>query len=541
MFLQKRLSVMAVVALVSTTLLAGCSSEKPETEVDSATNGGGEATSKEVLANENARAAIAMAVDKEAIVDVILNNGSTSTNTFTAKELAFDNGKDYTESTKDMGYSYNVEQAQEAWAKAKEEVGFDTVEVEILTFDSEGGKKMAEFMQSELSNNLEGLTVSVKNLPFEQKLEMESNGEFDLAVAGWGADYPDPLSYLKTMETGGQYSAQVGYENKEYDKLVEEAKTLPTTEAYQKYAEAEQMMLEDAYIMPIYQAGSSYLQQDYVSNIVRNTWGADYTYTYAEVDTDDKTLNLRSSSDIPTLDVSKATDQESFQAMNSAMEGLTRVDENGVVQPGMATKWEASEDLLTWTFTIRDGAKWSNGDAVTAKDFEYSWNRTLDPATASEYAYIMDDIESFSALDEKTFEVKLNRPVAYFAELMSFQVFLPQNQAFVEACGDSYGTSVETQVYNGPFILNTWTMEDQHQLVKNNDYWDAENVKLEKINTKVVKDTSAAVNLYEAGEIDIVELSADFVDQYEEDPNFDTAGNSSVFMLQVNGGNNNKQ
>ena len=534
MFSRRKLTVMATVALLSTTLLAGCSSTN---------EGGGDAkevTSKEVLANKNARAAIAMSVDKQAICDVILNNGSTPADQYTSKGLAFDNGKDYADLTKDMGYTYNKEEAAKLWATAKEEVGFDSVELEVLTFDNDSGKKIAEFIQSELGQ-LEGLTISVKNLPFEQKLELETNGEFDLAFSGWGADYPDPLTYLKTMTTGSQYAKQVGYASEEFDTLIKEATTLPTTEAYAKYAEAEKLMLEDGFLMPIYQKGSSYLEQSYVKGIQRNGWGADYTYTYTDVDKDEKVLNLTTVSDIPSLDVSKATDQESFQVMNSAMEGLTRVDADGKAQPGVATSWEASEDLKTWTFKLREGSKWSNGDEVTAKDFEYSWNRTLAPETASEYAYIMEDVESFKAVDDYTFEVKLNRPVAYFAELMSFQVFLPQNQAFVESCGESYGTSVETQVYNGPFVLSSWTMEDQHALTKNPNYWDAANVKLETINTKVVKDVAAAVNLYEAGEIDNVGLSADFVDKYKEDPNFKTDGAASVFMLQVNGGNNNLQ
>ena len=543
MFTKRKLSVMAAVSLLSMTLLAGCSSTKEEEkseEGQGTTESKGAATSKEVLANKNARAAIAMAIDKQAIVDVILNNGSIVKDTYTAKGLASDNGKDYVELTEGMGYGYNEEEAIALWNKAKEEVGFDTVEIEILTFDSEGGKKTGEFIQAELGD-LEGLTATVKNLPFEQKLALESAGQFDIAFSGWGPDYPDPLTFLDTMTTGSQYAKQVGYESAEFDKLIDEASTLPTTEAYDKYAQAEDLMLTDGYLAPLYQAGASYLEKDYVSGIARNTWGADFTYTYASVEKDDKTLNITTTSDIPTLDVSKATDQESFQAMNSAMEGLTRVDDEGVVHPGMATEWTPSEDFLTWTFKLREDAKWSNGDAVTAKDFEYSWNRTLDPATASEYTYIMEDIESFKAVDDYTFEVKLNRPVAYFAELMSFQIFLPQNQAFVESCGESYGTSVETQVYNGPFTLASWTMEDQHQLVKNPDYWDAANVKLEKINTKVVKDVSSAVNLYESGEIDKVGLSADFVDKYKDSPEFKTAEDGSVYMLQINGGNNNKE
>ena len=550
MFLRRKLTVMATVALLSTSLLAGCSSSGGSSNGGS--NGGGTATAAEVLANKNARAAISMIIDKQAYCDVILNNGSIPTSTFTPKGLAFDNGKDYTDLTKGMGYEYNEEKAKELWAKAKEEVGFDTVEIEILTFDHDTGKRTGEFIQSELGD-LEGLTAKVSNLPFEQKLERETNGEFDLAFSGWGADYPDPLTYLSIMQTGNQFAKQVGYNSEDYNKLVEEAMKLPTSEGFAKYAEAEKLMLEDGYLAPIYQKAGAYLEKDYVSGIVNNSWGADFTYTYADVNKDDKVLNLATSSDIPSLDVSKSTDQQSFQTMNSTMEGLTRIDGDGKVKPGVAESWEVSEAGSTWTLKRRKNSTWSNGTPVTAKDFEYSWKRTLTPETASEYSYIMADIVGASikeieangvdgvgvkALDDYTLEVKLNRPVAYFAELMSFQVFFPQNQAFVESCGDAYGSAADKQIYNGPFTLTSWKMEDQFSMEKNPNYWDAANVKLNKINTKVVKDTGAEVSLYENGEIDRAALSSDYVDKYKDSKEFKTREAASVFMLQINGGNN---
>ena len=216
MFLRRKLTVMATVALLSTSLLAGCSSSGENSNGGS--NGGGTATAAEVLANKNARAAISMIIDKQAYCDVILNNGSIPTSTFTG-----------------MGYEYNEEQAKELWEKAKEEVGFDTVEMELLTYDHDTGKRTGEYIQSELSD-LEGLTVKVSNLPFKQKLERETNGEFDLAFSGWGADYPDPLTYLSTMQTGNQFSNQVGYNSEEYNKLIEEAMKLPITEGYAKFS-----------------------------------------------------------------------------------------------------------------------------------------------------------------------------------------------------------------------------------------------------------------------------------------------------------------
>lgn len=540
MFLRRKLTVMATMALVSTTLLAGCSSTSSK---------GGEVTSADVLANKNARAAIAMAVDKQGLCDVILNNGSTPANSYTAPSLAFDNGNDYANLTKDMGYSYNEEKAKELWDKAKEEVGFDTVTIELLTYDNDSGKKTGEFLQGELSDCLEGLTVNVSNLPFKQKLEKETNGDFDLAFSGWGADYPDPLAFLSTMQTGNQYAKQVGYDSEEFDKLVEEATKLPTTEAYKKYAEAEKLMLEDGYLTPIFNKGRVYLEKPYVSGIVNYSWGPDYSYLDADVDKPEKVLNLDITSDIPTMDPSKATDVSSFTVMNNTMEGLTRIDKDGKVEPGVAETWDVSEDGLTWTFKLRKDSVWSNGTPVTAKDFEYSWKRTLDPATTSEYGYIMADIVGASdvatngldgvgvkAVDDYTLEVKLTRPVTYFPELVSFGVFFPQNQEFVESQGDKYGLSLDAQLYNGPFTLTTWKTEDQYTMTKNDKYWNKDRIKLQTINTKVVKEVSSSVNLYEGGQIDRCLLDSEYVDKYKDSKELHRYTQASTFILQVNGG-----
>jgi oligopeptide transport system substrate-binding protein len=541
---KKKISIMAMMAILSASLI-GCSSSDDSQR---------EASAAEVLANQNARIAIAQVIDKEAMCDVVIANGSFATNIWTSQGLAVDeNGNDYTELLKDAGYEYNEEAAKEAWAKAKEEVGFDTVNLEMVTFDHDLGKRIGEFVQGELSD-LEGLSVSIVALPVDQKLARTKASEFDIAYAGLGPDYPDPLTFLTTMETDKGYAAHVGYSNETYDKLLEEARKITTaSERFEKYAQAERMMLEDCFILPIFQKGYSYLEREYVSGIIANSYGADYTYTYADVDKEDKTLNLSMTSDIATMDISKVKDNNSFEGVNAAMEGLTRLDENNNATPGVATSWEVSEDGLTWTFKLRDNSYWSNGEKVTAHDFEYSWKRTLTPETAAEYAMSLYDIEGaedyhvnggsidnvgVKAIDDTTLEVKLNRPVSYFPQLVAFMTFFPQNQAFVEECGESYGTDLQYQLYNGPFVLSSWKKEDQFSLTKNEKYWDAQNVKLQTINYKVVKDTGAAVALYESNEIDRVSLSSDSIDKYKNDANFKVQPTQYTYILEINAGKN---
>ncbi|CEJ72938.1 oligopeptide-binding protein OppA [[Clostridium] sordellii] len=549
MVLRKKLALLFALSSSGILALTGCS--------NTGSSGGNSGSSKSadpyaVLANENARKAIVMSIDTPQISDVILNNGSKSVSFVTPESLAFTKeGKDYREVAGDMGYKPNDEEAKKAWEKAKEELGFDNVTIELLSYEGEAGRKTAEFIQSELNSNLEGINVEIKQQPLKQKLELATKGDYHIDLNGWSADYPDPLTFLDIFTSQGMYAQRLSYSNTEYDKLIEEAKNAETPEeSFKKYGEAEKLFLDEAYAAPLYQTGSSLLQKDYVKDIVRYTYGSPASYKWADVDKANKELNLTLAGDIPTLDVSKASDMDSFYMITNTMEGLTRVDAKGVATPAMAESWEQSEDGKTWTFKIRKDAKWSNGDPVTAKDFEYSWKRTLNPETASQYGYVMYDIEGASdynngkvdnadnvgvkALDDNTLQVKLNRRVNYFDQLMSFCVFFPQNQKFVEAQPDKIGTTAENTVYNGPFTMSTWKMDDLCVLSKNDNYWDKDTVKLNKVNLKVVKDPNAAINLYETGGIDVVGLTSENVDKYKDSKEFMTTKKAETYFLLLN-------
>jgi oligopeptide transport system substrate-binding protein len=264
---------------------------------------------------------------------------------------------------------------------------------------------------------------------------------------------------------------------------------------------------------------------------------------------DEQVLNLLESSEIPSLDSTLGTDSVSFNVMNNVFEGLYRLGEDDEPVLGMAAEEpEVSEDGKTYTFKIRD-AKWSNGDPVTAHDFEYAWKKALDPDNASEYAYIMFDIKNaekvnngevpvdeagITAIDDKTLQIELETIVPYFKSLLTFATFLPQNQAFVEEQGDQFGLEANTAIYNGPFVLSDWKHEQSFQMKKNPDYWESDVVKLKEINFNIVKDTSTRVNLYETKETDVAVLSEQYVDTYKDDPNFNTRLRTSTFFLRLN-------
>lgn len=263
-------------------------------------------------------------------------------------------------------------------------------------------------------------------------------------------------------------------------------------------------------------------------------------------------LNLLSEDTIPTMDAHMGTDVLSFQYIGSSKEGLYRLGDNLEIKPGIAKDHEISEDGLTWTFNLREDAKWSNGDPVTAHDFVYAWRRAVDPDTGSEYGpYLMGGvIKNATAINsgdlpvedlgvkadgDYTLVVTLEKSTPYFESLTTRSTFMPFNQKFVEAQGDKYATSTDTLLFNGPFMLTDWkSTSSSWNLEKNPDYWDAENVKLEKITYDVVKDPQAAADLYEKGKVDRADITADLVDQYSSNAAFTVTPETSLFYLKFN-------
>lgn len=266
----------------------------------------------------------------------------------------------------------------------------------------------------------------------------------------------------------------------------------------------------------------------------------------------EQVLNLMESAEIPTMDISLAEDAVAFNIFNNVNEGLFRLNKENVAEPALADgEPEVSEDGLTYTFKLRD-SNWSDGTPVTAKDFVYSWQRSIDPDTGSPYgAYMMagsivnateiaagkmEPTElAVKAVDDNTLEVQLERPVPYFMSLMSFPTFYPQNEAFVTEKGDAYASNSENLIFNGPFTLTDWDGTGlTWKMQKNPEYWDAETVKLDTINVDVVKEPATAVNLYNSGEKDRAGLAGEFARQYANDENLVTDLEPTVFYFKLN-------
>ncbi|AHM56013.1 oligopeptide-binding protein OppA [Peptoclostridium acidaminophilum DSM 3953] len=231
---------------------------------------------------------------------------------------------------------------------------------------------------------------------------------------------------------------------------------------------------------------------------------------------DEKIMRYNLSSPTKTIDPTLNISIDGGIIIVNAFEGLMRLDENDKAIPGMAEKYEVSEDGLTYTFHIRD-AQWSDGEPVTAKDFEYSWKRVLDSATASDYAYQMfylkngekfngkqvgADEVGVKAVDDKTLEVKLEGPVPYFIELTAYPTYFPVRQDVIEKYGDKWALEPETYISNGPYKAVKLEQADVFSFEKNEKYYDAKRVKLDGIDYYFMEEKATAMASFESGYVD---------------------------------------
>ncbi|MFC3419533.1 peptide ABC transporter substrate-binding protein [Salinicoccus hispanicus] len=267
-----------------------------------------------------------------------------------------------------------------------------------------------------------------------------------------------------------------------------------------------------------------------------------------------KSINLSIASDPPSFHPALATDTTSGAIMASVFEGLTRLDPEGNPEPAMAENIDVSEDGLTYTYTLRD-AQWSNGDPVTAQDFEYAWKWALDPENASDYAYQLYYIEgaeaynsgegsvddvAVTAIDDQTLEVNLVNPTPYFDELTAFYTYYPINSTVADENPDWHtDPNGEDYIGNGPFTMENFTSSDEIVLTKNDNYWDAENVALDTVNIDMVESAATALNMYEAGELDYlgspfntIDLNA--LDRFREDGTLNVSDQAGTYMYVFN-------
>jgi oligopeptide transport system substrate-binding protein len=263
--------------------------------------------------------------------------------------------------------------------------------------------------------------------------------------------------------------------------------------------------------------------------------------------------------DINTLDSTVSDDGMSFNAMHACIDGLMGLNAKGKIVNALADKVEKSDDGLTYTYTLRDDANWSNGDPVTSDDFVYAWQRII--KNAGNYAYMMGsegaNIAGADALMEKQSEgtdltdadmetlgikadgdkklvITLATPCSYFDELMTFPCYYPINRKFAEKCGDKYGTKADYIISNGAFKVKSWDLGTQIVYEKNSKYYNKKAVKLNKLTMLLKQDYKTAATSFDSGNNDFCSINSSLVDKYKDEKSYTTYSEGYLFYLQLN-------
>ena len=302
----------------------------------------------------------------------------------------------------------------------------------------------------------------------------------------------------------------------EYEALITEIKT--TTDMENRVAlmhKAEDILMGTAAVIPIYYYNDLYLQKTDVEGIYSNLFGFKF-FQFATCPRPVLKINL--ASEPAKVDPALNSSVDGACLAVNMFEGLYTYDKDGNLQPALAENTEISEDGMTYTFTLRDGLKWSDGTDLTAKDFEYAWKRAAAPETAADYGYMFDAIaknadgalDVVASEDGKTLTVKLVAPCAYFLDLAAFPAYLPVPQAQVEAAAgwetNPGAWAAEAGfVTNGAYTMTAWKHEESMVLTKNDNYWRADEVTIPEIDLMLSADDTAIFSAYNSGDLDFAD------------------------------------
>ncbi|MCC3862902.1 peptide ABC transporter substrate-binding protein [Terrisporobacter petrolearius] len=227
-------------------------------------------------------------------------------------------------------------------------------------------------------------------------------------------------------------------------------------------------------------------------------------------------LNVNVGPEPTTIDPAKNSAVDGATLINHAFEGLMKLDEDNKIVEAQAAKYEVNKDETVYTFTLREGIKWSDGKPVKAEDFVYAWQRLVDPKTGADYNYMISMVKNaneimagkkkpkelgIKALDEKTVEVTLTNPTPYFLEVCAFPATFPVRKDIVEANTDTWSTDPKTYIGNGPYVLKSWEHQSKMTYVKNENYYDLKKLGPDTINFVLMEDKNTMLSAYKNNEI----------------------------------------
>lgn len=337
-----------------------------------------------------------------------------------------------------------------------------------------------------------------------------------------------------------------------YDELIAQIKT--TTDLAEREAlmhEAEDMLMGTYALMPINYYNDSYMMKTGVEGFYSTVNG--YKFFQYTTYGDKTTLNINLASEPDKLDPALSSSVDGACLAIAAFGGLYTYDAEGALKPDFAEGYTVSEDGMSYVFTMKDGLKWSNGDPLTAKDFEYSWKRAAATETAADYSYMFNVIKGYpdelavtASEDGKTLTVEMASPCTYFLDLAAFPAYYAVHQASVESA-EGYkaedGSLLNPGAWaneagfvcSGPYTLTEWKHNESMTYVKNPNYYDAENVTMETLQFMLSADDTAIYAAYQAGDLDFIDtVPTDLVATLKENPEFYLVPNLGTYYVCFN-------
>ncbi len=567
-----------LLAVVMVLGMVACAPKDPTTP----TKGTEPTQPKEMTAEEKAlaeaeiRYAIGLLFDRNYIVEEIGQAGQVPASSFVAMGMTDADGSQFYKNAGDSdaydGY-YNVaKEAFEANYAEAFEILSKYYEVDAngkltnfptLTYlynTSEGHKAIGEYLQTALAGM--GITMNLENQEWNTFLNTRKDGNYSIARNGWLADYNDPICFLDMWTTGsGNNDVQFGREEhanvkiysmdltalgydikvengtwaETYDVLISKIKAC--TDSATRYALmhiAEDLLMSTGCIVPLYFYTDPYMIDDSVDGFFANPLGYKYFYK-TTVNGSDATISACLSSEPDTID----------PALNSAVDGATLVshlfaglakwdtDANGnlvIVADCAAALPEGvmnDDGTVTYTYTLKDGLKWSDGVDLTAKDFEFAWKRAASSELGADSGYMFEQVKGYPdnlavvAKDDKTLEVTLNNAVSYWNELLAFPTYFPVREDVV--ANEAWATDAATYVSNGAYKMGGWEHNSTITLVKNDGYHDAANVSMKEIKFYLSDDANNMLTNFKNGSWQMIDdvptnemaaLKVDYADEF---------------------------
>jgi peptide/nickel transport system substrate-binding protein/oligopeptide transport system substrate-binding protein len=364
---------------------------------------------------------------------------------------------------------------------------------------------------------------------------------FALAACGQTAATPTVAPTATTTETPNPLPDWT-----EYDSLIAQIKsTTDFAERVTLMHQAEDILMATGAVLPIYYYNDLYMMKPSVEGFYGNAFGFKFFQYCTNGDSTTLKINLASEPDYLDPALNSSVDGATLAIMGFG--GLYTYNADEQLVPNFADSYTMSDDGLTYTFTLKEGLKWSDGSDLTADDFVYSWKRAADPATAADYSYMFNGIAGYddndlqvSAPDPLTLVVTLTSPCAYFLDLAAFPAFFPVKQSAVEAAADwqtNPGAWCQDAgfVSCGPYMLESWNHDESMVYVKNPYWYDADNVKIERIECMLSSDDTAIFAAYNAGDLDFIDtVPTDEIANLKDNPEFHIMDNLGTYYISFN-------